>query len=99
MDEKIKYENIKKAAEEVFKSTVVIGQGELNLWIETIRAITGKDVVEVVRCKNCANSRPLNQKDPFENIYCDECVWCSLRKDGVFEDHFCRDGKRKDGAE
>lgn len=57
------------------------------------------DVVEVVRCKNCANSRPLNRKDPFENIYCDECVWCCLRCDAVFEDHFCGDGKRKDGVE
>lgn len=56
------------------------------------------DVVEVVRCKNCAKSRPLNPKDPFESVYCDECVWCYLRQDGVFEDHFCGDGQRKDGA-
>lgn len=32
------------------------------------------DMVEVVRCKDCALSRPLNKKDPFESIYCDECV-------------------------
>lgn len=57
------------------------------------------DFVEVVRCKDCAFSRPLNKKDPFESIYCDECVWCFMRGDGVFEDHFCANGKRKDGAE
>ena len=54
------------------------------------------DVVEVVRCKDCKYSRPLNRKDMFEDTFVEGCVWCMLRSGGVFEDDFCSDGGRRD---
>ena len=89
MDEKIKYESVKKAADEVFKGTVVIGQGDLNLWIETIRAITGKEVAEVKHgwwLQNGMCSECLVIPDTSHKGYCPNC--------GAK-----MDGKRKDGEQ
>lgn len=54
------------------------------------------DAVEVVRCKDCVKSRPLNRGDRLENQYVDGCVWCMEHSNGVYEDDFCSYGERKD---
>ena len=54
------------------------------------------DVVEVVRCKDCVSSRPLNRKDRFENAYDIDCVYCMLNGDGRDRDGFCSYGERKE---
>lgn len=88
MDEKIEYENVKKAADEVFKSDVIVGQGDLNLWIETIRAITGRDVVEVRHgewiesfscgvwhydCPFCNDGYATKERQEKTENYCSNC--------------------------
>ena len=42
------------------------------------------DMVEVVRCKDCKH---------YHNGLC----WNVMRRHGLEDDFFCRDGKRKDG--
>lgn len=60
------------------------------------------DVVEVVRCKDCKYSRPIN--DIEKDIYFKDvviCEICSLAGEpcGVLLDGYCNYGERKDGAE
>lgn len=52
------------------------------------------DMVAVVRCKDCVNSRGLDRRDPFENEFVDGVVWCNEHGDGVFEQDFCSYGER-----
>ena len=62
-------------------------------------APTVEDVVQVVRCKDCENSRGLNRKDPLENFFVENCVWCMVHGNGYFEDDFCSYGKRRGEGE
>lgn len=64
--------------------------------IEEVREKFGVEFAEVVRCKDCEHSRPLDRKDTLENSFVEGCVWCMGRSDGVFEDDFCSDGERRD---
>lgn len=57
------------------------------------------DAVEVVRCKDCVNARPLNMEDSEESCYIDGCVWCIERQTGMMPDEYCSDGERKVGDE
>ena len=58
-------------------------------------AVIEKDLVEVVRCKNCIMSRPLNRNDRLENRYADGCVWCMEHSAGMCEYDFCSYGERR----
>lgn len=55
--------------------------------------------VDVVRCKECRNSRPLNREDWLEDKFVEGCVWCYDLLDGVDENWFCAKGERKDDAQ
>ena len=56
------------------------------------------DVVEVVRCKDCVSSRPLNRNDRFESRYSEGCIYCMRTDEGVAYDDYCSYGeKRNDG--
>ena len=61
-------------------------------WIESQPAA---DVVEVVRCPQCRNSRPINRRDPYENRYTEGCVYCMEHGGGMFADDFCSYGERR----
>lgn len=54
------------------------------------------DAVPVVRCHKCKRSRPLNQNDPFEMRFSEECVWCVEHCNAMLGDDFCSYGERKD---
>lgn len=54
-----------------------------------------EDIVQVVRCKNCVNARPLNRADRVESAYRDGCVWCIEHQTGMMLDGYCSDGERK----
>lgn len=56
------------------------------------------DAVPVVRCHKCKRSRPLNQNDPFEMRFSEECVWCVEHCNAMIGDDFCSYGERKDNA-
>lgn len=60
-----------------------------------IRALPAADVVEVVRCKNCEDSRPLKRERLPESIFRKECVWCRRFNTGMLPDEYCSYGKRK----
>lgn len=53
------------------------------------------DAVEVVRCRDCKSSRPLNRENWVEGQFIDKCVWCDAHRDGVLPDDFCSDGERR----
>lgn len=53
-----------------------------------------KDVVEVVRCKDCIHHRQLDRQDCYENTFIDGCLWCMIgRGDGVMPEQFCDYGE------
>lgn len=54
------------------------------------------DVVEVVRCKDCVSSRPLNRNDRFEARYIDGCIYCMRSDEGVAKDDYCSFGERRE---
>ena len=54
------------------------------------------EVVEVVRCKDCVSSRPLNRNDRFEARYSAGCVYCMRTDEGVAYDDYCSCGKRRE---
>lgn len=54
------------------------------------------DVVEVVRCKDCVSSRPLNRNDRFEARYSDGCIYCMRTDEGVAKDDYCSRGERRE---
>ena len=59
------------------------------------------DVVEVVRCKDCINSRPLCNTE--KQLYCENCVGCTYLSTSycsviMFEDDYCSKGERKEVA-
>lgn len=53
--------------------------------------------VNVVLCKGCKCSRPLDREDPFEKRFVDGCVWCKKWGEGMMPDDYCSYGKRKKG--
>lgn len=53
--------------------------------------------VNVVRCKNCKRSRPIDKEDPFEKRFADGCVWCKKWGEGMMPEDYCSYGKRKGG--
>ena len=59
------------------------------------------DVAEVVRCKDCKHSRPLNKMKSPEKYYKDSCIVCEC-EDVVGDEpmiylptHFCSYGERR----
>lgn len=63
---------------------------------EAIRSVPVADVVEVVRCKDCEDSRPLKRERLPESIFRKECVWCRRFNTGMLPDGYCDHGKRKE---
>lgn len=53
--------------------------------------------VNVVRCRGCKHSRPINREDPFEKRFAYGCFWCTRRGEGMMPDDFCSYGKREGG--
>lgn len=54
------------------------------------------DMVKVVRCKDCANSRPIDKERRHETVFYEECVWCQWFDTGMYPDEYCSYGKRKE---
>lgn len=54
------------------------------------------DMVKVVRCKDCVNSRPLDKERRNEAVFYEECVWCQWFDTGMYPDEYCCYGKRKE---
>lgn len=54
------------------------------------------DMVKVVRCKDCANSRPIDKERRNEAVFYEECVWCQWFDTGMYPDEYCCYGKRKE---
>lgn len=61
-----------------------------------VRVEPAADVVEVVRCKDCVSSRPINMEYWVENAFYKECVWCKWFDTGMLPDEYCSHGKRKE---
>lgn len=79
---------LKKAVEES------VGEDEYTnykwiVYVKDLNAIPSADVVEVVRCKDCANN----------GANCHESVFCNITHDYNHKDFFCKDMKRNDGDE
>lgn len=60
------------------------------------------DFVEVVRCKDCKHSRPIDRNKSPEKYFRDDCIVCTC-EDVVGDEymiyrttHFCSYGERKD---
>ena len=64
-------------------------------WMAFIDKEPAADVVEVVRCKDCVSSRPINKEYWVENAFYEECVWCQWFDTGMLPDEYCSYGKRK----
>ena len=67
----------------------------------TLKEMPKADVVEVVRCKDCANSRPLCHTEKM--LYNDDCVGCtkistSYHSVIMTETDFCSYGERRNQA-
>lgn len=70
--------------------------------IVAIKNAPKADVVEVVRCKDCVNSREMDKYE--KNLYVSGCVGCTLHSASYHSvimegDSFCSYGERKEGAE
>ena len=52
-----------------------------------IQNVPTADVVEVVRCKDCRNSIPYNERWVLPK--CDTMVWCKAFEDSKLPDWFC----------
>lgn len=70
---------------------------------EVLNDCPAPDVVEVVRCRDCKYSRPLNTTKSPEKYFIPTCVVCEC-EDAVGDesmiylgDHFCSYGERKGG--
>lgn len=67
-----------------------------------IQSAPAADVVEVVRCKNCKHSRPINKLNPPEKYFKDDCIVCECENCVGDEPmvyvpyHFCSYGERKE---
>lgn len=68
-----------------------IVDNRLDIWLNEIPAA---DVVEVVRCKNCAMYK--RDKELAEANYCDPNFYCGLLRTEMDEDGYCSYGRRKD---
>lgn len=55
------------------------------------------EYVEVVRCKDCENSRAIKETDPNAHEYAEDCVWCMAHDVGFGKDDFCSYGERREG--
>ena len=85
-----------------------------NKVIDSIKSAPTADVVEVVRCKDCVHSIPLDKHCEINNSAYKHCgihrgddvrnVWHKYKKyykhySIVHLDDFCSEGERKEGAE
>lgn len=68
--------------------------------VNVIEMAPAEDVVEVVRCKDCQYSRPINKTKSPEKYFKDDCIVCEC-EDVVGDEpmvylpyHFCSYGKR-----
>lgn len=61
-----------------------------------LEKLPAADVVEVVRCKDCEDSRPLKRERLPESIFRKECVWCRRFNTGKLPDGYCDHGERKE---
>ena len=97
MPEYIKRESLLETAKELAK-----GSFSTPLIIAAIENAPKADVVEVVRCKDCVNSREMDKYE--KNLYVSGCVGCTLHSKSYHSvimegDSFCSYGERKEGAE
>lgn len=70
--------------------------------VKTIKEQPAADVVEVVRCKDCAFSREFRiweKESGYEGLLKCECNTFSNNRKVVFDKHYCSFGERKEGAE
>lgn len=49
---------------------------------------------EIVRCKDCIYSRPLDMEDDYEAFFGEDSVWCTHRDSGEYGLGFCYCGER-----
>ena len=61
---------------------------------ELLRMAGVTDYVDVVRCKDCIYSRPLNREDDYEAFFGEDSVWCTHRGSGEYGLGFCSLGER-----
>ena len=54
---------------------------------------------EIVQCKDCMHSRPIDREDSYEAFFGEDCVWCTENDVGMHNHGFCSKGERKDDAE
>ena len=97
------YINQKSLLTRLESSPIFNNFGEDGLFIkefvlELIQRQPTEDVVEVVRCKDCVSSRPLNRNDRFEARYSDGCIYCSRTDEGVAKDDYCSYGERSENG-
>lgn len=64
-------------------------------FIDLQKKVESGQLVEVVRCKDCVNARPLNMADRLENAYWEGYVWCVERRVGVMQQEYCSSGERR----
>lgn len=84
---------------ERFENEDLISKAEV---LQMIANAPVADVVEVVRCKECVNSREMDKYE--KNLYVSGCVGCTLHSASYHSvimegDSFCSYGERKEGAE
>ena len=53
------------------------------------------DIVRVVRCADCKESRELRRNDPTEDRYVEGCLWCMGHGHGVLPTQFCAEGDKE----
>ena len=66
---------------------------------ELLRMAGAADFVDVVRCKDCIYSRPIDREDSYEAFFGGDCVWCTENDVGMHNHGFCSKGERRDDAE
>lgn len=49
---------------------------------------------EIVRCKDCIYSRPLDMEDDYEAFFGEDSVWCTHRDSAEYGLGFCSLGER-----
>lgn len=70
----------------------------LNPWdffelLELLRMAGAADFVDVVRCKDCIHSRPIDREDSYEDLFGEDCVWCDELYAGKKNIDFCSHGE------
>ena len=85
IDANILLENLKKQYGEELGWECTVNMSDIGMMIEDAPAV---DSVEVVRCKDCVH---------YNTNCCAECFgWCEYFNMGMWDEHYCSCGKRKE---